>query len=41
MAFGYRAVTITIAIVGLIYYFRGRRDIDAAWEEAEHLGDED
>ena len=40
VAFGFRAVTITIAIVGLVYYFRSRRDIDAAWAEAEHLDDE-
>ena len=39
VAFGFRAITITIAIVGVIFYFRGRRDVDAAWEEAEHMGD--
>lgn len=41
VAFGYRAITITIALVGLVFYFRSRRDVDAAWEEAEHLGEED
>jgi uncharacterized protein (TIRG00374 family) len=40
VAFGFRVVTITIAVVGLIYYFRSRRDIDAAWKEAEHLDDD-
>ena len=39
VAFGYRAITITIAAVGMVFYFRGRRDVDAAWEEAEHMGD--
>ncbi|HVU87598.1 MAG TPA: lysylphosphatidylglycerol synthase transmembrane domain-containing protein [Pirellulales bacterium] len=41
VAFGWRAITITIAIVGVIFYIRGRRDVDAAWEEAEHMSDED
>jgi hypothetical protein len=39
VAFGYRFVTITIAIVGAIFYFRSRRDVNAAWEEAEHMND--
>lgn len=39
VAFGYRAITISIAIVGAVFYFRGRRDVDAAWKEAEQMGD--
>ena len=41
VAFGFRTITITIAIVGVIFYFRGRRDVDAAWKEAEHMSDDD
>jgi glycosyltransferase 2 family protein len=41
VAFGWRAITITIAIVGIVFYIRGRRDVDAAWKEAEHMSDDD
>jgi len=40
VAFVYRAITIAIALVGVVYYLRSRRDVDAAWAEAGHL-DED
>ncbi|MES1213110.1 MAG: lysylphosphatidylglycerol synthase transmembrane domain-containing protein [Singulisphaera sp.] len=41
VAFGWRAITITIAIVGVVFYIRGRRDVDAAWKEAEEMSEAD
>jgi len=41
VAFGYRAITIAIALVGVVFYLRSRRDVAAVWEEAEHLAETD
>lgn len=41
VAFGYRAITIVIALVGVVIFLRSRRDVAAAWEEAEHLSEEE
>lgn len=41
VAFGYRAITIVIALVGVCFYLRSRRDVAAALEEAEHIAEEE
>jgi uncharacterized membrane protein YbhN (UPF0104 family) len=40
VAFGYRVITILIAIVGLFYWLSSRREVAAMLQESEHLGEE-
>jgi len=39
VAFGYRAVTIVIALIGLVYWLLNRREVAAAMHDVEHIDD--